>query len=73
MCCIILADIFFPNPHSETLDCQFVRLDLVSFLYEVTHSRSEYTRFGSHAVFESQPELPVVVSLRGYNNDRSRL
>jgi hypothetical protein len=34
MYCIVSADIFFPNPHSEILVCQDVRLDLVSFLYE---------------------------------------
>jgi hypothetical protein len=39
----------------------------------VSHSRSEYTRLGSHAVFEFQLGLPVVVSLHGYKNDRSRL
>jgi hypothetical protein len=73
MYCIVSADIFFPNPHSEVLVCQDVRLDLVSFLYEVSHSRSEYTWFGSHAVFESQLGLRVVVSLHGYKNHRSRL
>jgi hypothetical protein len=39
----------------------------------VSHTRSEYTWFGSHAAFESQLGLRVVVSLHGYKTDRSRL